>query len=99
MTLSVYNLKMSRSRFGLCLVVFCSICLHLCSCFAVRGFAHAAENEVSGQYLDPTKVYQYSYEAEVELNEADVPTDAKAHARHSDVGKFDNGLTLVCEIA
>lgn len=88
MMVSVYDLKIPRSRFVLCLIVFCTMCLHLCSCFAVRGFVHAAEQGVSGQHLDHTRVYQYSYEAEVELNEADVSTDAKVHTRHSDVGRF-----------
>nr|XP_039272925.1 microsomal triglyceride transfer protein-like isoform X1 [Styela clava] len=62
-------------------------------CFSVRGFAQAATPEgVSGQSLDPSRIYQYSYEAEVELNEADLPQDSKIHTQHADVGVRINAV-------
>uniref|UniRef100_H2YTN5 Vitellogenin domain-containing protein n=1 Tax=Ciona savignyi TaxID=51511 RepID=H2YTN5_CIOSA len=58
--------------------VFC-LTLSVCCCITVPVGS-------SGLSYNPNKVYRYSYEAEVTLNEADLTNEDKVHRMHADVG-------------
>ncbi|XP_076825424.1 microsomal triglyceride transfer protein-like [Clavelina lepadiformis] len=58
--------------------IICWLCVCLCC-----GFASVAS---AGPYYEKDKLYRYSYETEVILNEADLATEDKVHRMHADVG-------------
>lgn len=66
--------------------------------FSVRGLSNPAPGKTSGLFLDSSQIYRYSYEAEIELNEADLPQKNKIHTKHADVGKCCENVFDICSL-